>query len=119
MGILVMFDSWNSYVLAEPCSPSSEDTIAHLQRAQETVQTKQVEVTKAERGKRVQFQQAEVCKPGGIVTAGRFTDCVSYSREVPIVIQEVAVAKKADLQPALEAFDEAMDTLNRRCMEGP
>lgn len=113
-----MFGSWNSYVLAEPCSPSSEDTIAHLQRAQETVQTKQVEVTKAERGKRVQFQQAEVCKPGGIVTAGRFTDCVSYSREVPIVIQELAEAK-ANRQPALDQFEEALDSVNWRCRQNP
>ncbi len=76
------------------------------------------EVKKAERGERVQFQQAEVCKPGGIIVAGRVADCVRLSREVPIAIQELTEAK-ADRQPALDAFEEALDALNRRCLEGP
>ncbi len=82
---------------------------------QEAVRAKQVEVRKAERGKRVQFQQAEICKPGGIIIAGRVSDCVRLSRDVPIAIQELTDAK-ADRQPALEAFEEALETLNRRCL---
>ncbi|MEC4674939.1 MAG: hypothetical protein VST68_12185 [Nitrospirota bacterium] len=39
------------------------------------------------------------------------------SREVPIVIQELADAK-ADRQPALDQFQEALESLNRRCGQG-
>ncbi len=118
MGILASLFLYSSSALAEPWSPSCRDAIAHVRRAQETVRAKQVEVTKAERGERIRFERAEICRPGGIIIAGRVAECVRLSRDVPIVIQELADAK-ADRQPALDAFEEALDTLNRRCLEGP
>ncbi len=116
LGILTAFVICSSSSLAEPWSPSWADAIAHLHRAQETVKAKQVEVTKAERGETIRFERAEICRPGGSIVAGRVAECVRLSREVPIVIQELADAK-ADRQPALDAFEEALDTLNRRCLQ--
>ncbi len=116
-GILTVFVLSSSSILAEPWSPSCRNAIVKLERVQETVKAKQKEVKKAERGKRVRLEEAEICSSGGIITASRVVNCVRISREVPIVIQEVADAR-ADLEPALEAFEEALDTLNRRCLEG-
>ena len=55
--------NWYGHTFAEPWSPSGRDAIAHLERAQESVKAKQVEVRKAERGERVRFERAEICKP--------------------------------------------------------
>ena len=75
-------------------------------------------MTKAERGERIKFERAEICRPGGIIVAGRVAECVRFSRDVPIVIQKLADAK-ADRQPALDRFEEALATLNKRCRENP
>ena len=106
LAILTLLILSDSPALSEPWSPSCADAIAHVRRAQETVQAKQVDVTKAERGETIRFERAEICRPGGIIVAGRVAECVRLSREVPIVIQELADAK-ADRQPALDRFDEA------------
>ena len=118
IGILTLLVFFGGPALAEPWSSSCADAIAHVRRAQETVKAKQVEVTKAERGERIRFERAEICKPGGIIVAGRVTECVRLSRQVPIVIQELADAK-ADRQPALDRFEEALNDLNQRCQQGP
>ena len=104
-------------LFAEPWTPSCAEAISHLRRAQEDVQAKQVEVRKAERGESLEVQKAEVCKPGGIIIAGRVAECVELSREVPIAIKELSVAK-ADRQPALDRFEEVLDDLIRRCGGG-
>ncbi len=117
IAILTLFILSGGSALAEPWSPSCRDAIAHLRRAQETVRAKQVEVTKAERGDRIRFERAEIFRPGGFIIAGRVAECVRLSRDVPIVIQELADAK-ADRQPALDAFEEALETLNQRCLQG-
>ncbi len=83
---------------------------------QKAVQVKQREVQAAERGKRVALAEAEVCKPGGIVTGDRLVKCARMSQKVPMAVRAVAEAE-ADLQPALEKFEEALDTINRRCLE--
>ena len=103
--------------LAEPWAPSCRDAIGHLRRAQETVQAKQKEVTKAERGETIRFEQSEICKPGGVMYAGKVRRCVRLSRDVPIAIQELVDAK-ADRQPALDRFEEALEVVGRRCLEG-
>jgi len=105
-------------VFAEPWSTSCADAIGQVRRAQETVHAKQVEVQKAERGNRIRLEQAELCSSGGIVTANRVVNCVRLSREVLIVVQELADAKAAR-QPALDQFENALQDLNVRCQLGP
>ena len=53
----------------------------------------------------------------GIIVAGRVVECVRFSRDVPIVIQELADAK-ADRQPALDRFEDALEDIRWRCLEG-
>ncbi len=107
---------WASQSLAEPWTLSCRGAITKLARVQKAVQVKQREVQAAEREKRVILAEAEVCKPGGIVTGERMAECAQKSREVPMAVRAVAEAE-ADLQPALEKFEEALDTINRRCLE--
>ena len=107
---------WASQSLAEPWTLSCRGAITKLARVQKAVQVKQREVQAAERGKRVALAEAEVCKPGGIVTGDRMVKCARMSQKVPMAVRAVAEAE-ADLQPALEKFEEALDTINRRCLE--
>ena len=118
IAILALLILSSSSTLAEPWSPSCSDAIAQLRRVQETVKVKQREVTKAERGETIRFEQTEICKPGGVIYAGKVRRCVRLSREVPIAIQELVDAK-ADRQPALDRFEEALESLNQRCRQGP
>ncbi len=107
---------WASQSLAEPWTLSCRGAITKLARVQKAVQAKQREVQAAEREKRVALAEAEVCKPGGIVTGDRLVKCAQKSQEVPIAVRAVAEAE-ADLQPVLEKFEEVLDTVNRRCLE--
>ena len=107
---------WASQTLAEPWTFSCRGAITKLARVQKAVQAKQQDVQKAEREKRVALAEAEVCKPGGIVTGDRLVKCAEKSQKVPLAVRAVAEAE-ADLQPVLEKFEEALDTINRRCLE--
>ena len=117
-GMLAIFVVGSGPTFAEPWTSSCADAIGQLRRAQETVQAKQVEVEKAERGQRVQFQQAELCKPGGIIVGGKVAECVELSREVPIAIQALTDAQ-AEQQPAVDRFEEALEVVNERCRLRP
>ena len=107
---------WASQSLAEPWTFSCRGAITKLARVQKEVQAKQREVQKAERKKRVILAEAEVCKPGGIVTGDRLVKCARISQKVPIAVRAVAEAEAA-LLPVIEKFEKALDTVNRRCLE--
>ncbi len=107
---------WASQSLAEPWTLSCRGAITKLARVQKAVQVKQREVQAAERGKRVALAEAEVCKPGGIVTGDRLVKCARISQKVPIAVRAVAEAEAA-LLPVIEKFEKALDTVNRRCLE--
>ena len=107
---------WASQSFAEPWTFSCRGAITKLARVKKEVQAKQREVQKAERKKRVALAEAEVCKPGGIVTGDRLVKCARISQKVPLAVRAVAEAEAA-LLPVIEKFEEVLDTVNRRCLE--